>query len=308
MPVQNPADPEIETVASAVLALDPTGIRTARVIRETMDQLYDGQRSGRYRWDQLHKTEKTHCGTLVEINLQRKFKYDDGVDLDYRIGDIEVDCKYSQRINGWMIPPEAIGHICMLVWSEDIATPTWSLGLIRVVPDILNKGKNRDGKKSLNKEGQKSIKWIWKNAPLPPNILLQMNRADVDRIMNLKSGAKRLNELFRCAQGKLVGRGVVATVCQQEDYMRRVRESGGSRTPLKEEGIIILGQYQPHQKIALALGIPIPRSGESISVRVVRASAAEANTAEIENARWRVAGPGDPVVVAPRLPSTKKNG
>jgi hypothetical protein len=30
---------------------------------------WDGQHNGRYRWEQLHKTEKTHAGTLVEIAL-----------------------------------------------------------------------------------------------------------------------------------------------------------------------------------------------------------------------------------------------
>ncbi len=36
-------------------------------------------------WDQLFKTEKTHCGTLVEINLHREFKFQDGTKLDYQI-------------------------------------------------------------------------------------------------------------------------------------------------------------------------------------------------------------------------------
>ncbi len=47
--------------------------------------LLDGQHTGRYRWDQLHKTEKTHFGTLVEINLQRAFGFDDGMTMDFAI-------------------------------------------------------------------------------------------------------------------------------------------------------------------------------------------------------------------------------
>jgi hypothetical protein len=83
-------DPELQALANAFRALDPDGKRTAKVLRETIDQLYDGQRTGRYRWDQLYKTEKTHCGTLVEINLQREFRFEDGVILDYSIVDLEV--------------------------------------------------------------------------------------------------------------------------------------------------------------------------------------------------------------------------
>jgi hypothetical protein len=106
-------------VAAELRALDPNGSRTAQVLRNTFDQLYDGQRTGRYRWDQLYKTEKTHCGTLVEINLQREFKFLDGDVLDYTIANVDVDCKYSQTVGGWMIPPEARDHVCLVVSASD---------------------------------------------------------------------------------------------------------------------------------------------------------------------------------------------
>ncbi|WP_418396390.1 NaeI family type II restriction endonuclease, partial [Yersinia enterocolitica] len=50
----------------------------AKVFRATFDQLYDGQHTGRYSVEQLFKTEKTHFGTLIEINLQREFGLADG--------------------------------------------------------------------------------------------------------------------------------------------------------------------------------------------------------------------------------------
>ena len=131
MNVGDLADNEIDVVEGILRYLDPTGTRTARVLRSTIDQLYDGQHTGRFRWDQLYKTEKTHCGTLVEINFQREFRFDDGSAMDFRIGGIEVDCKYSQRIGGWMIPPEARNQICMVVSAFDGPDPTWSLGLVR---------------------------------------------------------------------------------------------------------------------------------------------------------------------------------
>ncbi|MDB6037229.1 MAG: restriction endonuclease NaeI, partial [Verrucomicrobiales bacterium] len=118
-------DLELLRVASELRRIDPDGFRTATVLRETIDQLYDGQRTGRYRWDQLFKTEKTHCGTLVEINLVREFKFQDGSLLDYQIAGIEVDCKYSQKVGGWMIPPEAVGHLCLVISAEDSGTPNW---------------------------------------------------------------------------------------------------------------------------------------------------------------------------------------
>jgi len=302
MPRRKTDDPELEAVAAAILSDDPTGARTARVLRETTDQLYDGLRTGRYRWDQLYKTEKTHCGTLVEINLQREFHFSDGETLDYRITGIEVDCKYSQRLNGWMIPPEATGHICLLVWSEDTATPTWSFGLVRASEEFLNAGANRDGKRTLNKAGRESIKWLWENAELTPNVLLQLERETVDSIMGMKHGTERVNELFRRALGRIVARGVVATVAQQDDYMKRVRSNGGARTALKPEGILILGQFASHGAIAEAFGLPKPGKGESVSVRVIPALGCGRGVAEIEGSHWKIAKITDPAAIAPELP------
>src|SRR3954470_10508963 len=122
-------DEELRGVADAIRSLDPSGLRTAQVLRDTLDQLYDGQRTGRHRWDQLFKTEKTHCGTLVEINLQREFRFKDGVKLDYSIAGFEVDCKYSQRDGGWMIPNEAHGELCLVVTADD-GMGTWSAGVV----------------------------------------------------------------------------------------------------------------------------------------------------------------------------------
>ncbi len=303
MPSQTIIDAELETVAAAIQKLDSDGTRTAQVLRDTLDQLYDGQRTGRYRWDQLHKTEKTHCGTLVEINLHREFKFEDGTELDYRIAGIEVDCKYSQRVGGWMIPPEAQGHLCLVIWAEDNADPKWSMGIVRAAAGYLNTGGNRDKKATLNEAGRNAITWLFQNQPLPPNVLLQLDKLTLDKIFaNKKSGVKRINELFRNTLGMRVGRAVVATVAQQDDYMKRVRGNGGARTNLQPEGILVLGQFQSHCAIAKALGIVVPRRGESVSVRVIRTERMDAGVVEIGGQLWKVARPADPIMPAPILP------
>ncbi len=294
-------DPELELVELSLRKSDPDGQRTARVLRQTFDQLYDGQRTGRYRWDQLHKTEKTHCGTLVEINLHREFKFGDGDLLDYKIAGCDVDCKYSQTLYGWMIPPEARGHICLLVSAED-AKARWSMGLVRITADRLNLGINRDGKATLNAAGKQAIRWLFCEASLPSNILLTLDRALVDSIMSLRSGQKRVTEIFRVAQGMIIGRGAILTLGQQDDPMKRVRENGGARTPLRREGIIILGEFEEHVAIARALGISSPRPGDFISVRLTPAAPEESHVALIAGAYWRVASAEDPVVEAPQLP------
>ena len=166
----------------------------------------------------------------------------------------------------------------------------------------LNIGTNRDSKATLNKNGRAAIHWIFEHAPLPPNVLLQLPRVTVDRIMGLRHGTQRLNELFRCTLGKRVGRGVVATVAQQDDYMKRIRANGGARTALRPEGIVILGQFRSHARIALALGAPISAAGESVAVRLVQTDSDAPGAASIEGKYWRVAQTGDPVFTAPNLP------
>lgn len=302
--MEQDTDPESELadVAVALRALDPGGERTARVLRETLDQLYDGMRTGRYRWDQLHKTEKTHCGTLVEINMQREFGFEDGEKLDFCIAGLEVDCKYSQRDGGWMIPMEAHDEICMVLWASDDES-RWKMGVVRAEPDLLSGGRNRDAKTTLNAQGREAICWLFQHGRLAENTLLQLPRATADEIMAGRSGAERIRRLCRLVQGSIIRRETVATVAQQVDYMKRLRGNGGARSDLRPEGIIILGQYERHQRIAKELRLPVPAAGDTVTARVCPAQIGDVGTVEIDGSWWRVAGNEDPVVRAPRLPS-----
>jgi hypothetical protein len=296
-------DPELASVYERLRQLDPTGQRFAGVLRDTIDQLLNGEITGRYDWKSLFKTEKTHAGTVVEINLQREFRFDDGIDMDYRIDGVEVDCKYSQRFGGWMIPPEAMGHLCLLVWADDYKSQ-WSAGLLRIAPEWLNHGNNRDLKLTIKQEHRSRILWLWHEAELPENVLLHMNAHDREAVFAHTSGQARLNELFRRAQHRRIGRNVVRTVAQQKDYMKRVRGNGGARSSLRDEGIVIMGDYRSHQDIARRLGLPVPGEGDFVSARLTpAASTAEGPHALIDGAAWTVAGPDDRPVRAPLLPA-----
>ncbi len=294
-------DRDIEAVAEAIGELDPKGEKIGLVLRQTLDQLYDGQHTGRYRWDQLYKTEKTHCGTLVEINLHRAFKFEDGQAMDYRIAGVDVDCKYSQSLGGWMIPPESMGHLCMLLSADD-EQANWSLGLVRIEEALLTQRGNRDAKRNISSGGRSKIQWVFKDADLPPNVLLQLPRPVVDKIMLLPTGQRRIDQIFRVAQRIRIGRGVIATLGQQHDPMKRVRGNGGSRSRLKCEGIIILGEYEQHKLIAEGLGIVIPQQSEFVSVRVAPASSPGKGVAMIDGHYWRIANKSDPVIDAPDCP------
>jgi len=302
------ADRELHMVADEIRSLDPDGVRTARVLRRTYDMLLDGQHTGRYRWDQLYKTEKTHFGTLVEINLQREFGFADGTAMDFAIGGIDVDCKYSQDRAEWMIPPEAVGQIILGLWASDDES-RWSLGLIRAEERWLTSTRgNRDLKRRLSTPGKAAIAWLFSREKLPENALLRIPGAAVQRIFACSSGAKRVDMLFRLAQRRLISRTVVATVGQQEDYMRRLRDNGGSRSSLRPEGIVIIGEFGRHRQVADALRVPVPGPGESVSVRLARRQAAHAGqpSVSLDGQDWVVAGASDPVEPAPLLPVTKK--
>ncbi|MFJ8155620.1 NaeI family type II restriction endonuclease [Streptomyces sp. NPDC094468] len=303
------SDPDLDRVCAHIKGLDPTGRRFAMVLRDTIDQLLNGEVTGRYDWKTLFKTEKTHAGTLVEINLQREFAFADGVEMDYQIADVDVDCKYSQQFGGWMIPPEAVGHLCLLAWADDYSS-RWSVGVIRIRSDWLNRGSNRDLKLTIAAAYRDKIRWLWRDAALPENVLLHMGGEDRKAVFAAGSGQQRLNELFRRVRERRIGRNVVRTVAQQKDYMKRVRGNGGSRSALKAEGIIIMGDYASHREIARSLGLPLPEEGEFVSARVVPASTGHESAARVSlgGRDWVLAQPGDVVEPAPTLPSHTRQG
>jgi hypothetical protein len=294
-------DDRVASVEEAFLALDPSGLRFARVLRETFDQLLDGQRTGRWGYSQLRKTEKTHMGTLVEINLHKEFEFADGVEMDYSIAGLEVDCKFSRAPRGWQIPLEADGHVCLLVWADDEQS-RWSAGLIRISNAVLRSGGNRDRKRTLNDNGLGNICWLWRDQILPENLLLHLDdvtRARIFALAGKRSGQKRVNELFRSVQGRIISRTAVMTAGQQDDPPKRVRDA---RKQLRPEGVVILGHQGDHPRIASALELPVPMKGEWVSVRLTPAGAeTHPPVVSIAGRLFRRAAEEDSPIVAPPL-------
>ncbi|MCZ7424817.1 NaeI family type II restriction endonuclease [Micromonospora sp. WMMA1949] len=298
-------DPDIWAVQSVLRSIDPDGVRTGYAIREALDQIYDGQRTGRWDYTQLLKTEKTHVGTLVEIWLQREFRFDDGQDLDYRIAGVEVDCKWSLNLYDWEIPPEMYSRgdkVALLVWANEY-TARWASGLIRISEDVLRPlGRQRDGKRRLNVRGRDRILWIHAGADLVKNTLLHItDPRKLELIAYATHGQTAVTNLFREMTGELINRATVLTAAQQVDSAKRVRDA---RRILRPEGIVIFGHYQPHPRMAAQLHLPVPTLGRFVSTRLHpwQPGDEEPHT-EIEGSLWRRARPKDPIVPAPVLPS-----
>jgi hypothetical protein len=290
------ADIALDQVAGQLRSLDPHGALTAHVLRDTFDQIYDGQRTGRYSIDRLAKTERTHIGTLVEINMQRRFRYADGEDLDFSIAGHDVDAKYSMRFGGWMIPVEAHDKLCMLLYADDLKA-VWSLGVIRARPSILNKP-NRDLKRTILKSHLSEALWLFQNAALPENTILRLPIADQAAIAAAPAGSARVAELMRRAEGGQVNRSSIEATAQQKDYMKRVRANGGAADILAKEGFLLLsGIRLASQRVAHDLRLPVPSPGNFVPVRVTPAehltSEPVTTINEMPVRRWH---PGDPVL------------
>ena len=289
----------------------PDGLeRFAWVLRDSLDELLDGQRTRRWCYQQLNKTEKTHLGTKVELGLTIEFDISDGADLDWEINAHDVDCKFSKDLGGWEIPMEmylcddheqsgTADHLALLVWMSD-DDAQWAAGVIQISDDLLkfktdDSGRrrrqyNRDNKRRLNDDGMDSTYWLWGGLQnLPPNPLRRMSEESRREILLNTSGQERVNALLREIQGEIIDRSTMVTVAQQKDPMKRARDA---RLPehLGGEGFLILGHQGADPHIARGLDLPVPYKGELVSCRVVRAEDGAARRVWLGDGWWRLAG------------------
>ncbi|MFJ8956142.1 NaeI family type II restriction endonuclease [Streptomyces sp. NPDC102381] len=304
-------DDELVAVREALYAVDPTGENMAAVVRGTYDQLLDGRRMGRWDYRDLHKTEKTYMGTLIEINIYKEFELQEGEVADYLIEGIEVDCKYAKAVGGWEIGPELVGCVCLVVTASDLLN-TWRAGLVRASEQHLRFSENRDQKRKLNSTGVASIDWLWGGLrELAPNQLLHMDPTKRSQIMAAQgptgrnTGQARINMLFSEMQQVVIRRVTVETVGYGlDDPLKRARSNGGARDALREDGILVLGHQDNDPYVAQGLGLPVPEKGQFISVRVVPAPPLRDGrpSVEIDGRHWVIARDSEPRVVAPIIP------
>ncbi|WP_420637780.1 NaeI family type II restriction endonuclease [Candidatus Poriferisocius sp.] len=270
--------------------------RFAGAIRQSFDEVFDGQRTGRYSLKQLSKVEKTYIGTKVEILVQAEFGLQRGHRMDYLVAGEEVDAKWSMTSGAWMIPREAVGELCLCMTADDERS-IFSVGIIRADDLHLGSKGNQDRKRRLNALGLKAMHWLERNGQLPENLLLNLGKETRSAILDEElSGQERVNQLFRLVQDRLVRREVVLTVARQDDGPKRVRDA---RKLLQPEGIVILGHQGNHPRIAQVLGLSIPPKGSWVAVRLAPAARAEPDTVEIGSGQWRLARETEPMHPGP---------
>ena len=289
--------------------------RFAWALRDSLDEVFDGQRTGQWCYQQLKKTDKIHLGTKVESNLTNEFQISDGGELDWVIDGIEVDCKFSKDFGGWEIPMEmylcddhgdqsgTADHLALLVWMND-DDAQWAAGVVQVRDDLLRfttddsgqprRRYNRDNKRRLNEQGIGSVHWLWGGMQaLPPNLLRQTSQEKRRAILLDHSGQKRVNALLREIPGKIITRPTMLTVAQQQDSLKRVRDARLAEH-LGGEGFLILGHQESDPHIARCLGLPVPDKGEFVSCRVVPAEPDATLRVWLGNGWWRLAHDDEP--------------
>ena len=284
------SDPAVAKVVSWFRSRSKMNERFGDAIRQGLDEVIDGPRTGRFSLDELSKVEKTYVGTKVEIIVREEFGLSVGQRMDYRVAGEELDAKWSKRLGGWMIPTEAVGQLCLCMTADD-SRSVFSVGVVRAIVDHLRDSKNQDRKRQLNGRGRLAIVWLADEAQLPENLLLHLPNGIRDQILApALSGQGRVTELFRSVQGRLVRRQVVLTVAQQADGPKRVRDA---RRLLRSEGVLILGHQRSHRGIAQALALPVPAKGNWVSCTVVPTDETTSGAVRIGRSYWRLAGEED---------------
>lgn len=208
--------------------------------RSAIDEVIDTARTGRYFLADLEKTEKTYLGTKFEILLRDWLDVPHGVVLDLSIGGREVDVKSTTGgASGWMIPPEALNQLCILLRVNEIDS-TCAVGLARARPAYLRTGQNRDAKTSFSAAGRANIWWLVQDFSYTANFWSQIDAQTRRQIMAPRGGKERLARLFELCLEVPVSRVLIASIAAQDDFMKRIRRNGGARDILAPKGIAIL--------------------------------------------------------------------
>jgi restriction endonuclease NaeI len=254
------------------------------IIRQATDEVIATARTRRWTLDQCNDQEKSYLGVNIENIIRGEYDLKEGAaGMDFDVRSADVDCKWSRKFGGWQIPPEAVGHICLLVHGDDM-TGEMAVGLLRVRDEILVGG-NRDGKRTVQSPGGiQEIRWlVTPGTPMPENFLMSLRKQDRDAILAPRGGDARALELFTRCEGMIIHRHIIESIGQQLDEARRFR--GETRKRLMERGFEVLnGHWKAGRERAMELGnIELTHRGQWICLRTDKSS--PARRAALEPAR-----------------------
>ena len=256
------ADAVVERRLRALAGRDPAK-KFGQAVRQAIDEVLDGPRTGRCKLAELAKTEKTYVGTKVEIVVRTSLGLDQGPILDLEIEKHPVDIKWAMN-SVWQIPQEAVGQLCLCIGGlQDLSR--FQVGLIRCNDEWLNSGENRDRKRTLSVIGRSHMSLLVPSSPLPINFVEQMDDGMRIAVMAEPTIQTRVTKLFTLLPRTPIPRNAVATVARTTgDPMRRVRADTWAGNPLGELQILSAKYGNP---VVEALGYRPLERDEFMSVR-----------------------------------------
>lgn len=246
------ADRALESVFARLAELAGPNPRDlfGRAIRQSIDEVLDGPRTGRWDFAQLEKTEKTYVGTKLEIVVRTSLGLERGSRLDLEIEGHNIDTKWAMK-STWQIPREAVGELCLCIGGLGEMT-RFQVGVVRCIEEHLNAGENRDQKRTLSAAGRAAMRFLVEPSLIPTNFVAEMDADMRSEVMAQATIQARVATLFRRLPYTPIPRGAVATVAQTTgDPMRRVRADAGASDSL--QGMRILSAKYGN-KVVQALG------------------------------------------------------
>jgi hypothetical protein len=268
---QSPAaDERLDRVEQALLSIPDVQQHILNGIARAVDEVIDPVRSARWSMSELDQPEKTVVGIRVENILRIALELGRSELLDLTIAGEDVDVKFTIGSN-WAIPPEAVGEICLLTTFRE-SDHSVSAGLVRTSDDLLNPGRNRDGKRGLSSRGKAQIRWILRHVAAERSIvgfMASLSPGVRQSITDTTVGAQvRINRLFTNVQARPLPETLVEAVAQHKDWTRRMRpDSANCRAPGAAMGFDVLRQSSPDdRRVLAATGLQALPAGFCISI------------------------------------------
>jgi hypothetical protein len=238
---QHTTDPDLDEV---IEALRPRVTHAPLAIHRAKYLVLAPEETGRLdiEADDVDPEEKAYVGKRTEINFLVAAGFPRGRalnrPLDTVIAGHDVDVKTSLGGRA-MIAAKNVGQIILIIYHYP-KKETWALGVVRVLPELLNASKSRDSKRTLSEAGRAAIQWLAPEQPMPAelkNPLADLPASTVKGILDERSGQAKLNALFAVCLDTPIPRWLVVALGRQLDPAKRVRDA---RLKLEPTGIRIL--------------------------------------------------------------------
>lgn len=236
-----------------------------RLVRDAIDEVLEGPRTGRFDFFSLNPVEKTYVGIKVETLLRTRLDLTRGAKRDLIVQGESVDIKWSWK-SQWMIPPESRGELVICIGGREKLTKL-DVGIVRATRKTVQwSTKQRDKKGRLTQLGITRMRWMVRDASLPPNFVAALDPDVRDLAISEPTVQRRVAALFAALPYEPIPRNAIRTIARTEgDPLRRVRQDRHAGDPLA--GLVIVSRADGGGKILAALDLAVPPKDHFVAIR-----------------------------------------